>query len=177
LIRLKSTAFGKEICGVEATSPWDKTKELSYKWDPTVSNESDPGVTLIKEIALALDKINYSSDKNALETMPLSVTQERTARQLFQLLGYYPKWYISSEAKVSMAWKIDQDSDAYVEGEVVKLPAFTQIRDDSGDYVYTIPTDIFLSSDGTIEQVTAVQGPVKPLKINNSTLITLDLLD
>ena len=58
----------------------DKAKELSYKWDPTVSNESDPGVTLIKEIAIALDKINYASDKNAMETMPLSVTQERTAR-------------------------------------------------------------------------------------------------
>ena len=68
-----------------------KAKELSYKWDPTVSNESDPGVTLIKEIALALDKINYASDKNALETMPFSVTQERTSRQLFQLFVTFPK--------------------------------------------------------------------------------------
>lgn len=155
----------------------EKAKDLSYKWDPTVSNESDPGVTLIKEIALALDKINYSADKNALETMPLSVTQERTARQLFQLLGYYPKWYISAEATVSLAWKTDQDAEDYVEGGVVKVPAFTQIRDDSGDYVYTIPIDTPLRSDGTVEKVTAIQGVVKPLKINNSTLITLDLLD
>ena len=49
-------------------------KELSYKWDPTISNEGDPGVVLIKELALAIDKINYNSDKNVLECFPLSVT-------------------------------------------------------------------------------------------------------
>lgn len=159
----------------------DKAKELSYKWDPTVSNESDPGVTLIKEIAIALDKINYASDKNAMETMPLSVTQERTARQLFQLLGYYPKWYISAEANVSMAWKISQDSEDYESlvnsGEMVKIPAFTEIRDDSGDYVYTIPTTTFLKSNGSVEVVKAIQGVVKDLKINNTTIITLDLIN
>lgn len=154
-------------------------KELSYKWDPTVSNESDPGVTLIKEIALALDKINYSSDKNALESMPYSVTQERIARQLFQVLGYYPKWYISSEVSLSLAWKYtsEEDEAEVFETQTIKLPAFTQIKDDSNEYVYTIPTDVILSSDGTIEQTTAIQGFVKELKINNNTLITFDLLD
>lgn len=159
----------------------EKAKELSYKWDPTVSNESDPGVTLIKEIAIALDKINYTSDKNALETMPLSVTQERTARQLFQLLGYYPKWYISAEADVSMAWKVDSESEEYEtlidSDERVKIPAFTEIKDDSGDYVYTIPTTTILKANGDVETVRAIQGVVKDLKINNTTNITLDLID
>ena len=153
-------------------------KELSYKWDPTVSNESDPGVTLIKEIALALDKINYASDKNALESMPLSVTQERTARQLFQLLGYYPKWYWSSVASVSLAWKVPNDYET-TPGKInkIKIPAFTQIMDDSGEYVYTLVEDVLLTDDGEIHEYDAIQGYIKELKINNQTLITLDLID
>ena len=71
----------------------EKAKQLSPKWDPTVSNETDPGVVLLKELAIGLDKVNYTSDKNALEAFPLSVTQQGSARQLFQLLGYYPHWF------------------------------------------------------------------------------------
>lgn len=154
-----------------------KAKELSYKWDPTVSNESDPGVTLIKEIALALDKINYASDKNALETMPFSVTQERTSRQLFQLLGYYPKWYISAETTASIAWKPDQDYiDLGYSDNTIKIPAFTQIMDDSGDYVYTLTEDVYLTDDGQLHKYHATQGFVKEFKVNNTTLITLDLI-
>ena len=51
----------------------EKAKELSYKWNPTESNESDPGVVLIKENAIIADKLNYNIDKNILETFPLSV--------------------------------------------------------------------------------------------------------
>ena len=34
----------------------EKAKELSYKWNPTESNESDPGVVLIKENAIIADQ-------------------------------------------------------------------------------------------------------------------------
>ena len=151
-------------------------RDLSYKWDPTVSNESDPGVTLIKEIALALDKINYSSDKNALEAMPLSVTQERTARQLFQLLGYYPKWYISAEAEVSLAWKVSEENQQTPPRQI-KIPAFTQLADSTGDYVYTLTEDIVLDDTGDVQKHKAIQGILKTLEINNQTLIKLDLID
>lgn len=176
-LNLSDTSFTNKDFNDVYPELLDEAKKLSYKWDPTISNESDPGVTLIKEIALALDKINYASDKNALESMPLSVTQDRTSRQLFQLLGYYPKWYISSEVTVSLAWKIDRESEEYNLGRSIKIPAFTQIRDDSGDYVYTIPEDIILTDDGAIHQYRAIQGVIKDLKINNGTLITLDLID
>ena len=177
-LNLSDTSFTNKDFNDVYPELLNTAKELSYKWDPTVSNESDPGVTLIKEIALALDKINYASDKNALESMPLSVTQNRTARQLFQLLGYYPKWYISSEAVVSLAWKVPNDYET-TEGAVntIKIPAFTQIMDESGEYVYTLPTDVFLTDDGEVHEYTAIQGYVKELKINNQTLITLDLID
>ena len=52
----------------------DLVKELTNKWDPSISNESDPGVILIKLNALIADKCNYNIDKNVLECFPLSVT-------------------------------------------------------------------------------------------------------
>ena len=42
----------------------DLVKTLTNKWDPSISNESDPGVVLIKLGALLADKNNYNIDKN-----------------------------------------------------------------------------------------------------------------
>ena len=67
----------------------DLVKKLTLKWDPSASNESDPGVLLLKLNALIADKCNYNIDKNVLECFPLSVTQDENARQLFEQLGYY----------------------------------------------------------------------------------------
>ena len=52
----------------------DLVKTLTTKWDPSTSNESDPGVLLIKLAAIIADKLNYNLDKNILELFPLSVT-------------------------------------------------------------------------------------------------------
>ena len=52
----------------------DLVKVLTYRWDPSISNESDPGVILLKLNAVIADKCHYNSDKNVLECFPLSVT-------------------------------------------------------------------------------------------------------
>ena len=41
----------------------DIVKKLTYKWDPSISNESDPGVILLKLNAIIGDKNNYTSSK------------------------------------------------------------------------------------------------------------------
>ena len=82
----------------------DLTKELTSQWDPSISNESDPGVILLKLNAVIADKCNYSIDKNILECFPLSVTQESNARQLFEQLGYYMHWYKAAETDVFIKW-------------------------------------------------------------------------
>ena len=71
------------------TETLDLIKKLTYRWDPSISDESDPGVILVKLSALLADKMNYNIDKNILETFPLSVTQDGNARQLYDQLGYY----------------------------------------------------------------------------------------
>ena len=45
----------------------DLVKKLTYKWDPSLSNESDPGVILLKLNALIADKIDYNVDSNILQ--------------------------------------------------------------------------------------------------------------
>lgn len=71
----------------------ETVKKLTNKWDPSASNESDPGVVLLKLGALLADKNNYNIDKNILETFPLSVTQKANARKLYDMLGYNMGWY------------------------------------------------------------------------------------
>ena len=70
----------------------DLAGKISYRWNPKESNESDPGVVLLKLCAILADKLNYNIDKNVLECFPVSVTQESNARELFAQLGYYMPW-------------------------------------------------------------------------------------
>lgn len=161
----------------------DLAKELAYKWDPTVSNESDPGVVLIKELALAIDKINYNSDKNALENFPLSVSQDRMARQLFSLLGYFPKWYRSAISNINLTYSAD-DIDV-TDTTTITLPLFTQIKDADNDFVYTLfgdsdgnPSSVTITMDGK-ESPTykAIEGSIQHLNLNGSEIIYLSNLD
>ena len=57
----------------------DLVKDLTDKWDPVNSNESDPGVALLKLKAFIADKLNFNIDKNVLEAFPSSVTQRGNA--------------------------------------------------------------------------------------------------
>ena len=147
-------------------------KRLSDKWDPTVSNESDPGVVLIKELALITDKINYIADKYALENNPRSVTQVENARQLYNLLGYYPEWYESAKVNLSMYW----DGDPEV-GRIT-IPKFTSVQDDKGEFIYTTLADISLPLDGSFAtgDVEAIEGTYNRLIVNNSDIITLSMI-
>ena len=105
----------------------DLVKKLTYKWDPSISNESDPGVILIKLNALIADKCNYSSDKNVLECFPLSVTQESNARQLYEQLGYYMHWYNSAKVQVFISFK--NEDGTYTEDDFCYIPEFTTVSD------------------------------------------------
>ena len=80
----------------------DLVKKLTNKWDPEITNESDPGLILLKLNAIIADKNNYNIDKNILEACPLSVTQYGNARKIYDILGYKMKWYRSATTTLSM---------------------------------------------------------------------------
>lgn len=160
----------------------DLVKQLTYKWDPSISNESDPGVILLKLNAIIADKLSYNLDKNILECFPLSVTQEGNARQLFEQLGYYMKWYRGATVDVALKWKSTPGTDYYT------IPAFTMVSDADNNIVYALigpsisstsltVSNQSLSTDGTILIFRAIQGiPVK-YDINGETLIRFSALD
>ena len=128
----------------------DLVKKLSDKWDPASSNESDPGVVLLKIGALLTDKLNYNIDKNILETFPISVTQEKNAWNIFEQLGYYMHWYLSATTTLSAKWLTETPLGSPV--HTFTFPRFTEVcnADNSIHYTTTEPltmntasTDIF----------------------------------
>ena len=151
----------------------DLVKKVSYKWDPTISNESDPGVLLLKLMAICADKNNYTADKTILECFPESVTQEQNARKLFEQLGYTMHWYRAGSTGISIRW-VGEKTDYYY-----NIPRFTMVSDDEGSVVYTIMDEFSISGDGkaNTQTIRALQGIAEDYTVNGNTLITSANLD
>lgn len=169
------------------TETLDLIKQLTYKWDPSISDESDPGVILVKLSALIADKCNYNIDKNVLETFPLSVTQEGNARQLYDQLGYYMDWYESSIAPISLTY-IGKDFGDKV--ATLRIPKFTTITDsDNSDtnkrfsligvegVDENIVSDILLTTDGKTTIALAMEGLAVRYQFEGETVITAQMVD
>ena len=172
-----STLFAEQL---------DLVKQLTYKWDPSISNETDPGVILLKLNAIIADKCNYNIDKGVLECMPLSVTQLQNARQLFDQLGYSMRWYRGATVKVNLKWIDDED----VSDLSYTIPAFTLVSDADSTVLYTLigpyvnglndsfsVGDMQLSKNGQITSFKAIQGVPVKYNINGETIITTQHLD
>ena len=163
----------------------DLTKKLTNKYDPQLSNESDPLVVLYKLLAFIADKNDYNIDKNVLETFPLSVTQPGNARQLYDSLGYQPHWYraasmdlyfglssVNSSESTDTIISINNNPDYSV-----KIPAFTQFTDSDGKYVYSTIYDIEIPDSNTTRSTRALQGNTVTYSLNGVEVITLNHLD
>lgn len=140
----------------------DLAKSISPKWNPTQTNESDPGLVLLKLLAFIGDKTNYNSDKNVLECFLPSATQDKSVRALCEMGGYFPKYYRSAETRVSFRYdgkKIDE------EGYKFKLPAFTtQVSDEDGEVTYTLLENITFDESKKVYSALAIQGTFKDLE-------------
>lgn len=150
----------------------DMVKELTPKWDPTISNESDPGVVLLKENAIIADKENYQIDKNVLETFPISVSQYGNARQLYDALGYEMKWYRSATTPISYSYK-----GTLSEGQTIPVDKFTMVTDSTGEYVYTLIDPKSIMEKSMVYTATAIEGVVVNFEINGYDIVTLNALD
>lgn len=162
----------------------DLVKQLTYKWDPSVSNESDPGVILLKLNAIIADKINYNIDSNILECFPETVSQLPNARQLFAQLGYNMKWYRSAGTIASLKYIGNETSvPSYT------IPKFTMITDSEREIIYSIigstttnstdatVSDVQLLTDGTVSSVLVMEGVATNYSINGETNINVSHLD
>lgn len=146
--------------------------KLSYKWNPIESNESDPGVVLLKLCALVADKCNYNADKGVLECFPQTVSQTSNARMLFDELGYTMKWYKSATTKLSAKWKNIEDN-----ARTFTVPQFSMVCDSDEKVVYTILDELHISTNGDVSEANIIQGVVQDYQINNDNIITINNLD
>lgn len=181
---LQSTSYTNKDFVDIYTELLDLTKQLTSKWDPSISNESDPGVVLLKLNAVIADKNNYSIDKSVLETFPMSVTQQSNARKLFSQLGYYMHWYRSAYTDVSIRYTGDRINSSVI------IDPFTLVTDNDNNVIYTlignasVPSDTFevnkqeLSLTGENEVTfKAIQGLPVTYELNGNSLIKSSDLD
>lgn len=161
----------------------DLVKKLTNKWDPEITNESDPGLILLKLNAIIADKNNYNIDKNILEAFPLSVTQYGNARKIYDILGYKMKWYRSATTTLSMVSNYDDLTSLKFKSpgsDNIVFPIFTMFSNDSGDNVYTLTKSVTASNLAKgIPQTNlpVIEGTNYAYELNGDTLITLNHLD
>ena len=158
-------------------------KQLTYKWDPSISDESDPGVVLLKLNTLLADKCNYNIDKSALEAFPLSVTQEGNARQLYEQLGYYMNWYESALATINIKWV----GDIITPTQTYTIPRFSIITDNTSTHNYAIigtmdedkliVSDGKLTTDGNTISLIAMEGTPTQYTYLGQQVITSEMVD
>ena len=170
------------------TETLDLIKQLTYRWDPSISDESDPGVILVKLSALLADKCNYNIDKNVLETFPLSVTQNGNARQLYDQLGYYMDWYESAVVPVSLSW-IGDTTDPSISYTIPKFTHVSDIPAVGGDiqHIYSLigaedengiaVSNTILPADGKTITVMAMEGTAVQYQFENEKVITAQMVD
>ena len=118
-------------------------KKISYKFDPTSSNESDPFIMLLKLMAFVGDKNSYTVDKNILERFMPSATQETSMADLTSRLGYNMHYYVSAETTVSLKYN-PENSD--FEDEIY-IPKYSVIKNNTNTIQYVTKNPVTLTKN------------------------------
>ena len=155
--------------------------KLTNKWVPSEANESDPLAVLLKEQAIMTDKINYNVDKNILELFPQSLTQLRSAYDVYNSMGYYPDWYVSATVDLTLSRNgkvlIVEDSKSSTDkGESLFIDVFTSFSDSESKTVYVTTKAKTLGINESVV-VSAIQGTALDFAVDNDRCITTDYLD
>lgn len=174
---LSNESYTNKDFGSIYTELLDLVKKLTYKWDPTISNESDPGNILLKLNAIIGDKNNYNIDKNILENFPETLTQDISARSLYKQLAYHMPWYQSATTKITFKWQGEEQYDINNIETGVKIPRFQAITDPNNEFVYTTLKSATLTANKSSASVDAVEGILTTLDINGQRVLGLNNLD
>ena len=150
--------------------------KLSAKWQPSASNESDPGLVLLKLLAFVADKINYNVDKASLENRLPSATQDSSVRELCETNGYSPRYYRAATTKISVMY-----AGAMSASQTFTFPAYDTVFTDAESTIkYTLIKPITVHNRNQEVSGEAIQGTPFELvsPTTNSNLIQLtDLND
>ena len=150
----------------------DTSIKISERWDPTSTNENDPGIVLLKVLTAIADKLNYNIDKNILEAYMPSAAQEESMRKLCEALGYFMKYYQSATTEVTISY-----TKALEDADIIEIPAFTTITNLEKDVNYFTLTGVTITKQMPSVTVTCMEGQRVECETENDDLITLAQLD
>lgn len=163
----------------------DVASKISTRWDPVSTNESDPGIVLLKVLVGIADMLNYNIDKNILEAYMPSAAQIESMRMLCNMLGYNMKMYRSAETTITLDY-----TKASVNGDTpdnesnpgyalpaigLSLPRFTVFYNDNKDVFYTSTNSepILITNIDHLVRVPCIEGQVVQCEsLNENNLIT-----
>lgn len=130
--------------------------KLSERWDPTSTNESDPGIVILKALAGIADRLNYNIDKNTLEAFMPTAAQEDSMRKLCDMLGYNVKYYRSAETQVTIKYynpNPTEEEETALSG-YLWIPKFTVVTNSDQDISYFTTNQVPYSITSTTPSVT-----------------------
>lgn len=165
----------------------DLVKKITERWDPASSNESDPGVVILKLLGFLSDKINYNVDKNVLECFMPSATQEDSMRKLCSMMGYEMHYYVSATTNVSFMWDgnepkgFPQSADDMNNSRIV-IPRFSVISNSVSDKAskvvsYVLTEEVNLLYRGYVDTVKAIEGEKVDFAINEDNIVRISNID
>ena len=136
---------------------------ITQKWISTDTN--DPGMILVKLMAIIGDMLFYTQDMQSLEVYPSSVTQRKNAAAIYRLIGYKMRWYKSAEVQVNV---INTYSQA------ATLPMFCTFTTEDNTITYCNVTKLYelpsnMYNNGLETVITLTQGiPVTPVRVSSN---------
>ncbi len=169
---------------------WNELIEVASKiterWDPTSTNESDPGIVLLKVLTGIADKLNYNIDKNILEAYMPTAAQMESMRKLCELVGYDIKYYQSAETKARISYignttdLTDDNKERLPEPGGLAIPKFTTLTNADKDitFVTTNTVPLLITNITPWVEVPCIEGQISQCESTNEyNLITLAQLD
>lgn len=135
---------------------------ITNKW--AYGDDSDPGVLLVKLMAILGDLLFYQLDMENLEVYPSTVTLRKNAATIYKLIGYKMRWYQSAIVEANV---VNTFSNA------ATLPRFCTFTTENNETTYTtfqqyeLPSN--MTNNGLETLIELVQGiPVTPVRSSNS---------
>ena len=136
---------------------------ITQKWVSTDTN--DPGMILVKLMAIIGDMLFYTQDMQSLEVYPNSVTQRKNAAAIYRLIGYKMRWYRSAEVQVNVI-------NTYSQAATLPMFCTFTTENDAITYcnvtkTYELPSNMY--NNGLETLVTLTQGiPVTPVRVSTN---------
>lgn len=135
---------------------------ITQKWKST--DENDPGMILVKLMAMVGDMLYFNQDMQSLEVYPNSVTQRKNAASIYKLIGYKMRWYKSAVLEANIVNTFSNSAT---------MPRFCTFTTEDNETTYTTFEQYELPSNttnnGLETLIELVQGvPVTPVRTSNN---------